>query len=289
MGEMIYVPTTLEEALQIRKETGARPLAGGSDIMVQGKRGIGLCPELPYSVMIISGLDELKGITASEDGSVTIGALATPSEIASSSIVPWHVRKAASGMGAIALRNTATIGGNIGNASPKGDLPQPLILLDAYLVLASERGERTISVDDFIIGAKKTALMDDEIIKSVVIPHSSFTYSYYRKIGMRRANAISKLSLSAAMTVQNGEITDFRASSGAAGPKVIRSRSAEDIIRGRKIDEIPSLKEDFLSAWNDAISPHAMPEYRRHTTRRMLEYFLDEISRGAEPGIIGEE
>ena len=96
MGEMIYVPTTLEEALQIRKETGARPLAGGSDIMVQGKRGIGLCPELPYPVMIISGLDELKGITASEDGPVTIGALTTPSEIASSSIVPWHVRKAAS-------------------------------------------------------------------------------------------------------------------------------------------------------------------------------------------------
>ena len=286
---MTYIPTTLDEALKLRSRIKARPLAGGSDLMVQSRRGIGLAPQFSEPLMIITELGELKGIRKAEDGSVEIGALTTPSEIASSTIVPWHVRQAASGMGAIALRNTATIGGNIGNASPKGDLPQPLILLDAYLVLASERGERTISVDDFIIGAKKTALMDDEIIKSVVIPHSSFTYSYYRKIGMRRANAISKLSLSAAMTVQNGEITDFRASSGAAGPKVIRSRSAEDIIRGRKIDEIPSLKEDFLSAWNDAISPHAMPEYRRHTTRRMLEYFLDEISRGAEPGIIGEE
>lgn len=289
MGEMIYIPTTLEEALRIRKETGAHPLAGGSDIMVQGKRGIGLHPELPYPVMIIISIPELKGITDNGDGTVTIGALTTPSEIASSNIVPWHVRKAAAGMGAIALRNTATIGGNIGNASPKGDLPQPLILLDAEVVLSSESGERRMLLDDFILGAKKTALREDEIIKSVVIPAHSFTYSYYRKIGMRRANAISKLSLSAAAVVKDGEIIDFRASSGAAGPKVIRSREAENILKGHMVAELPELKESFLSAWNDAISPHAMPEYRRHTTRRMLEYFIDEIIRGAEPGIIGED
>lgn len=289
MGEMIYIPTTLEEALRIRKETGAHPLAGGSDIMVQGKRGIGLHPELPYPVMIITLIPELKGITDNGDGTVTIGALTTPSEIASSNIVPWHVRKAAAGMGAIALRNTATIGGNIGNASPKGDLPQPLILLDAEVVLSSESGERRMLLDDFILGAKKTALREDEIIKSVVIPAHSFTYSYYRKIGMRRANAISKLSLSAAAVVKDGEIIDFRASSGAAGPKVIRSREAENILKGHMVAELPELKESFLSAWNDAISPHAMPEYRRHTTRRMLEYFIDEITRGAEPGIIGED
>lgn len=289
MGEMIYIPTTLEEALRIRKETGAHPLAGGSDIMVQGKRGIGLHPELPYPVMIITSIPELKGITDNGDGTVTIGALTTPSEIASSNIVPWHVRKAAAGMGAIALRNTATIGGNIGNASPKGDLPQPLILLNAEVVLSSESGERRMLLDDFILGAKKTALREDEIIKGVVIPAHSFTYSYYRKIGMRRANAISKLSLSAAAVVKDGEIIDFRASSGAAGPKVIRSREAENILKGHMVAELPELKESFLSAWNDAISPHAMPEYRRHTTRRMLEYFIDEIIRGAEPGIIGED
>ena len=289
MGEMIYIPTTLEEALRIRKETGAHPLAGGSDIMVQGKRGIGLHPELSYPVMIITSIPELKGITDNGDGTVTIGALTTPSEIASSNIVPWHVRKAAAGMGAIALRNTATIGGNIGNASPKGDLPQPLILLDAEVVLSSESGERRMLLDDFILGAKKTALREDEIIKSVVIPAHSFTYSYYRKIGMRRANAISKLSLSAAAVVKDGEIIDFRVSSGAAGPKVIRSREAENILKGHMVAELPELKESFLSAWNDAISPHAMPEYRRHTTRRMLEYFIDEIIRGAEPGIIGED
>ncbi len=286
---MTYIPVNLQEALHLRAEKKAKPLAGGSDMMVQAKRGIGLAPEFPFDVMIITGLDELKGIKLLDDGSVEIGALTTPHEIAVSDIVPWHVREAAAGMGAIALRNSATIGGNIGNASPKGDLPQPLILLDASVVLASIRGERKILLDDFILGSKKTALEDDEIIKSVIIPPHDFSYLFYRKIGMRRANAISKLSLSAAAVVKDGEILDFRAASGAAGPRVIRSRDAENIIKGHKVEEIPSLMDVFLDAWNEAISPHAMPLYRRNTTRRMLDYFLTSIHSGAEEGIIEEE
>ena len=286
---MTYVPSTLSEALHLRAEKGARPLAGGTDIMVQSKRGIGLAPELPYPVMIITAIDELKGIRMLSDGYVEIGALTTPAEIASSSLVPWHVRQAAGGMGAIALRDTATIGGNIGNASPKGDLPQPLIMLDAEVVLLSINGERRMRLDDFILGSKKTALASDEIIKSVIIPPHDFTYLFYRKVGMRKANAISKLSLSAAAIVKDGVIEDFRASSGAAGPKVIRSYEAENILKGHKVEELSSLEESFLEAWNNAISPHAMPEYRRNTTRRMLSFFLSAISRDAEPGIIKEE
>ena len=282
-----YVPATLDEALLLRKDTGAVPLAGGTDIMVQGKRGLGLTPELPYPVMILSALkNELGAIRADEDGAVEIGALVTAAEIASSPLVPWHVRMAASSMGAIALRNTATIGGNIGNASPKGDLPQPLILLDAEVVLVSFDGERRMLLDDFILGAKKTDLHDDEIIKSVVIPPHDFTYSYYKKIGMRRANAISKLSLSAAAVVKDGLVVDFRASSGAAGPKVIRSREAESMIIRRPVEDIPEIVPDFLAAWDHAISPHAMPRYRRNTTARMLTRFLEAIVNGEESGII---
>ena len=286
---MTYIPTTLDEALKLRSRIKARPLAGGSDLMVQSRRGIGLAPQFSEPLMIITELGELKGIRKAEDGSVEIGALTTPSEIASSTIVPWHVRQAASGMGAIALRNTATIGGNIGNASPKGDLPQPMILLDAEVVLVSLRGERRMLLDDFILGSKKTALGDDEIIKSVIIPSHDFSYLFYRKIGMRRANAISKLSLSAAAVVKDGEIIDFRASSGAAGPKVIRSREAENILKGHAIGEIPELLPSFLSAWDSAISPHAMPLYRRNTTKRMLSYFLTAINNGDEEGIVSEE
>ncbi len=285
-----YLPETLEEALKLRKETGAILLAGGSDLMVANGMGTGITPAFEKDVLLLAGIKELKGITETAD-TVEIGALTTSAEIAASPIVPELLRDAASRMGAIALRNTATIGGNIGNASPKGDMPQPLILMDAEVVLTSADGERKMLVDDYIIATKKTALRDDEIITKVIIPKPHFTHIFYRKIGMRRANAISKLTLSAAATVKDGLLVDFRASSGAAGPKVMRLRKAEEILIGKKLSELVGCKEEFLDAWNGVISPHAMPEYRRNTTRRMLSFFIDALIAGHPGGCVdvGEE
>ena len=237
-------------------------------------------------MVIISNLKEMKGIRRLDNGWTEIGALTTSREIAESELVHPLVRSAAAGMGAVALRNSATIGGNIANASPKGDTPQPLILLDAEVVLKSVRGERRMKVDDFIISAKKTKLERGELITSILIPPQDFTHYYYRKIGMRRSNAISKLTLSAAATIKDGVLVDFRASSGAAGPKVIRSYSAESILKGKRIEELEGVKEEFLNAWNNAISPHAMPLYRRGATRRMLSYFIDTLISGAPEGRI---
>ena len=279
-----FIPETLEEALRIRKETGATILAGGSDLMVSNSMGAGITPAFRGDVMIITGLKELKGITETAD-TVEIGALTTSAEIAESPIAPELLKDAASRMGAIALRNSATIGGNIGNASPKGDMPQPLILLDAEVVLQSVDGERRMKVDDFIIKTKVTAIHDDELITKVVIPPQTFTHIFFRKIGMRRSNAISKLTLSAAANIQGGVVVDFRASSGAAGPKVERSREVESLLIGHKVEELPELKGAFLDAWcNEVIKPHAMPEYRRNATRRMLEYFIDALVAGHPEG-----
>ena len=279
-----FMPQTLEEALEIRKNYHAVILAGGSDLMVSKSMGAGITPAFDSPVMILTGVKELKGIRKNDDGSVEIGALTTSAEISASDLVHPLLKDAASRMGAIALRNSATIGGNIGNASPKGDMPQPLILLDAKVVLKSREAERILPVDEFILGSKKTALADDEIITKVILPPQSFTHIFFRKIGMRRANAISKLTLSAAATVQDGVVVDFRASSGAAGPKVARSRKAEEILIGKKLSELPQVKEEFLDAWNGVISPHAMPEYRRNTTRRMLAYFIDALASGHSEG-----
>lgn len=279
-----FMPQTLKEALEIRKNYHAVILAGGSDLMVSKSMGAGITPAFDAPVMILTGVKELQGISKAADGSVEIGALTTSAQITASELVHPLLKDAASRMGAIALRNSATIGGNIGNASPKGDMPQPLILLDAKVVLKSVDGERIIPVDEFILGSKKTALSEDEIITKVIVPPQDFTHIFYRKIGMRRANAISKLTLSAAATVKDGIVTDFRASSGAAGPKVARSRKAEEILIGKKLSELPQVKEEFLDAWNGVISPHAMPEYRRNSTRRMLAYFIDALASGHPEG-----
>jgi len=279
-----YMPDTLDEALSIMASEDVIVLAGGSDLMVSGFNGTGVDPTFNKSVMIISPLKELKGITKREDGSVVIGALTTSREIASSELVHPLVRDAASRMGAVALRNSATIGGNIANASPKGDCPQPLILLDSYVILKSVDGEREVKVDDFILGAKKTARKPNELITAVVIPPSKFTHYFYKKIGMRRANAISKLTLSCGAEIKNVVVVDFRASSGAAGPKVMRSRQAEEILIGKTLSELQGVEDEFLDAWNNVISPHAMAEYRRNTTRRMLKYFIDELRSGHPEG-----
>ena len=279
-----FLPQTLAEALKIRKEFGAIPLAGGSDLMVTGSRGAGITPEFAKPVVILAGLSELKGIRKLADGTVEIGALCTSHEIAENPDVHPLLRDAASRMGAIALRNIATIGGNIGNASPKGDMPQPLILLDAEVVLENVDGQRRMKVDDYIIATKKTAIHDDELITKVIIPKTDFTHIFFRKVGMRRANAISKLTLSAAAKIENGVVMDFRASSGAAGPKVMRSRQAEELLIGKKVSELADCKEEFLDAWNGVISPHAMPEYRRNTTRRMLSHFIDALIAGHPAG-----
>lgn len=280
MVETCYMPKDLGEALRIRKETGAHPIAGGTDLMVAHRRGTGVIPKFPWPVMIITRLDELKGIR--EDGQgVSIGAGATCHDIEACSLLPYQVRKAASLMGAQSLRNLATIGGNICNASPKGDLPVPLIMLDALVELVSATSRRTMLLDEFITGPKKTALREDELLYRVIIPRPEVlpTYLWYRKIGTRRANAISKLSMSAAIAFdEHGVVTDFRIANGASGPKVARSRQVEQLLIGLEASAILSRLEEVLDAYDAILSPQAMPQYRRGTTRSMLAHFLTEAS-----------
>jgi xanthine dehydrogenase FAD-binding subunit len=288
MVETSYIPKDLDEALRLRKETGAKPIAGGTDLMVSYRRGTGVVPKFPWPVMIISQMADFKGISL-EDGEISIGAGCTCHEIEISDLVPWPIRRAASLMGAQSLRNLATIGGNVCNASPKADLPVPLLMLDARLELASVSGVRQISLNDFLVGPKKTALRDDELLMRVIIPaiEPAFTYLWYRKIGTRRANAISKLSLSAAITIDaEGMVTDFRSASGAAGPRIARNRQVEEMLMGISVTEIEGRLPTFLEAYDGILSPQAMPEYRRSSTRLMLEHFLRTVSTRPEQCII---
>lgn len=277
MVETCYMPKDLTEALRIRKETQAHPIAGGTDLMVTYRRGTAVTPRFPWPVMIISQLEEIKGITANER-ELSIGAGTTCHVIEDSPLVPYQVRKAASLMGAQSLRNLATIGGNICNASPKADLSVPLIMYDARVELASATGMRQMLLDQFITGPKKTALGDDELLVRIIIPipEQPFSYLWYRKIGTRRANAISKLSMSAALRIEeNGVIADFRCANGASGPKVARSREVETMLIGLPLDNLAQALPSFLDAYDAILSPQAMPYYRRSSTRRMLTYFLE--------------
>lgn len=272
---MCYIPKTLQEALEIKSKHDVIILAGGSDLMVSNKRTLGLTPTFNKPVMIVRNLPELKKIYINEKGECCIGSGCTSAQIAENTMCPWHLRQAASRMGAVALRNSATIGGNIANASPKGDTPGPLYLLDARVKLSSISGEREVLVSDFIVKFRTIDLHPDEMITEVIVPYSEddFDYIFWHKVGTRKANAISKITLSQAIKFNDdGTVKDYRVSATATGAKTNRSRDVENILIGKELT--PSLIEDVINGFDNVISPRAMPEFRREATRRMIRRFL---------------
>lgn len=283
MGVNCYLPKTLDEALEIRKNHDTIIMAGGSDLMVSAFRGTGITPHFDKDVIIIRSLKELNGINKNEKGELEIGACTTSREIASSPLVPWILRQAAGKMGAIGLRNSATIGGNIANASPKGDTPGPEYLLDARVVVKSaDRGEREIPVNEFVLKLKTVALEKDEIITKIIIPYSDddFDYFFYHKIGRRYANAISKLTLCSLIKLDKNKVVDFRLATTACGVKTNRSREVEKILIGKNVSEIPSVIDDITTAFDTLLTPRAMPEYRKYSTKSMISDFLLNVSNG---------
>lgn len=276
MEEMkCYIPKTLEEALEIKSRHDVMVLAGGSDLMVSHKRTLGITPKFDKPVMIVRNLPELRRIYINDKGECCIGAGCTSAQIAESPICPWHLRQAASRMGAVALRNSATIAGNIANASPKGDTPGPLYMLDARVKLSSVSGSREVLVSDFIVKFRTIDLRPDEMITEVIVPLSEddFDYVFWHKVGTRKANAISKITLSQAIKFNaDGSVRDYRVAATATGAKTNRSRDVESIVIGKHLT--PELIEDVVKGFDDVISPRAMPEFRREATRRMIRRFL---------------
>ena len=275
-----YLPKTLKEALEIKAKVDVLPLAGGSDLMVSHKRTLGLTPVFEKPVMIIRNLPELKGIYLNEKGECCIGAGCTSAEIAENELCPWHLRQAASRMGAIGLRNSATIAGNLANASPKGDTPGPLYLLDARVKLSSLRGDREELVSDFIVKYRTIDLQPDELITQIIVPLSEddFDYIFWHKVGTRKANAISKITLSQAIrfAADGKTVEDFRLSATSTGSKTNRSRDVEKLLIGREITD--ETIESVVDGFDRIISPRAMPEFRREATRRMIRRFLTEAA-----------
>lgn len=272
---MCYIPKTLEEALDIKSKHDVIVLAGGSDLMVSNKRTLGLTPKFDKPVMIVRNLSELKNIYINDKGECCIGSGCTSAQIAESTLCPWHLRQAASRMGAVALRNSATIAGNIANASPKGDTPGPLYMLDARVKLSSVFGSREVLVSDFIVKFRTIDLKPDEMITEVIVPLSEddFDYVFWHKVGTRKANAISKITLSQAIKFNaDGTVKDYRVAATATGAKTNRSREVESIVIGKRLT--PQLIEDVVNGFDGVISPRAMPEFRREATRRMIRRFL---------------
>lgn len=268
MSFAFYRPACVEEAVALAQTLGptTRFIAGGTDLIIQLNRQ----QQAPEHVIDLTLLRGLNGITeASEE--ITIGALTTHKQIERHVAFQNTLKalaEAARVIGGHQIRNIATIGGNIANASPAADLLPPLLAFDARLDLVGPDGTRELPLRDFLIGPRRTARIPEEIIRSVRFLKPAYeSASVFLKAGRRKAMEISVVSVATQITLDPAKnvCRDARIAIGAAAPTALRIADAEGLLRDSAADDEVFEQAGKLSA--AVISPvddvRASAEYRR--------------------------
>jgi CO/xanthine dehydrogenase FAD-binding subunit len=263
----------------------ARPLAGGTDLMVALTGELG---EPPASLVDLWAIDALRGI-AIEGDALSLGALTTYTDIRRSALCREHVPalvEAAATIGAAQIQNRGTLGGNAANASPAGDTLPVLLAADARFVLGSERGEREVRAAEFWPAYRRTALARDELIVRIRIPLIADREMRFRKVGTRRAQAISKVVLAVAWRAAGGGASgggpvvwrDVRVALGSVAATPIRAAAAEAALEGRPpTPEVADRAAEVLAAELSPIDDvRSTAEYRRLVAARVLHRLVRE-------------
>jgi CO/xanthine dehydrogenase FAD-binding subunit len=271
-------PRDLAAALsRMAAEPGVwKPFAGGTDLMVLLEAG-----KLPHKKFLnIWNLQELRGIAVTPEH-VTLGALTTYAEVQRHEILAREfplLCRAAAETGSVATQNRGTLGGNIANASPAADSPPALIVYGAEIEIVSAGGARWVSYPSFHSGYKKMNLQAGELIRRIRLARTHAAWKqYFRKVGTRRAQAISKICFVAVARVEGGRIVEVRIALGSVAPTVLRAVRAEELLRGQQP------RGAALQAAQDALDAEIAPiddmrstaRYRRNVARNLLAEFVE--------------
>ena len=274
----VVSPRSLAEAYAILAGAPHRPVAGGTDLLVLLTGEIGPAPE---RVIDLWRVEELRGIRV-RDGVLEIGALTTYTQIRRSDDCAAHAPSlvaAAATIGAAQIQNRGTIGGNVMNASPAGDTLPVLLALDAALVVGGPGGERTIPASEFWPAYRKTALRDGELLLRVRIPLVEGRHQAFRKVGTRRAQAISKVVLAASWR-RDPAWRDVRIAFGSVAATPVRAAAAEHALEGaaatpEAIDRAVAALLGELHPIDDVRSTAA---YRLEVAGRILRRMLEDAT-----------
>jgi CO/xanthine dehydrogenase FAD-binding subunit len=278
----LRVPGSLTEALALlANEPGVwQPFAGGTDLMVLLEAG-----KLPHKRFLsVSKLDDLRGIEATA-AYVTLGALTTYAEIQKNPALQAEfplLCTAARETGSVATQNRGTLGGNIVNASPAADSPPALLAYDAEVELVSQRGARWLPYHGFHSGYKKMKIETDELLRAIRLPRRTAAWrQYYRKVGTRKAQAISKVCFAGAALVEDGVIRDVRIALGSVAPIVLRAVETEQALRGQKITTavVTVAKETLVREIAPIDDIRSTAPYRLRVAQNLLEEFLSQLSK----------
>jgi xanthine dehydrogenase FAD-binding subunit len=271
-----FAAATLDDAYRLLGDTGGRVIAGGTDVIVQMQRGV-----FPAKTLIdVSRITDLRFIR--EEGCrIHIGALTTYADVLASPLLreaaPALVQAAAT-VGAPQTRSRGTVGGNIGNASPAGDLLPPLLALDATVTLASAAGTRALLLNEMLVGPRRTRLAAGEIIHSASFERMpSPAGAVFLKLGNRSGMAISVVNAAVVLALDGlGKITVGRVALGAVAPRAVRCPHAEALLARQSPDA--ALFEEAARAVQADIAPisdiRGTVAYRRQAAERLVNRAL---------------
>jgi CO/xanthine dehydrogenase FAD-binding subunit len=281
----IDVPRRLFDAYELLASGHAAgaapvPVAGGTDLMVQIT---GELREPPARMLDLSRIEELRGI-ALDRGALVLGARTTYTEIRRSTLCREHLPalvECAATIGAAQIQNRGTLGGNLANASPAGDTLPIFLATDATILVGGQRGERRIRAGEFFTGYRQTALAPDELILHVEIPLPTGRQVRFRKVGTRRAQAISKVVMAVAWRDPRGSgWVDVRVALGSVAPTPIRAPATEAVLEGAT--PTPEVADRAAETLAGELAPiddvRSTADYRRTVAARVLHRLLREAA-----------
>ncbi len=281
-------PSTAEEALAIlaRHRERARLIAGGTDLVLEMRRGVRTGVEMLVDISRVGGLDRIE---QDSEGIIHLGPLVTHADVVASDLA-WSralpLAQASLEVGAPPLQARSTVVGNLVTASPANDTISALTALDAWLTIRSERGERRESLADFYPGIRRTTLASDEMVAGVSFPGLSDGQSgVFVKLGLRMAQAISVVHMALFLERDAEGVTNqARIALGSVAPVIVRSPGAEEALLGRELDETTIAAAARAAA--EGISPiddlRGTADYRRWTTEVMVRRALTALANGDE-------
>ncbi len=290
----IFQPASLREASLLMKEkgSGGRFLAGGTDLVIAIKEK-GLKPKY---VIDLKKIPALSGIRQEPDGAIVIGALTTMREVETSPVIckrfPFLARSAAE-VGSIQIRNRATIGGNMANATPSADVAPGLLVLDARARIAGTDRERTIDLEKFFLGPGQTTMSSEEILTAIVLPPSPPGLAgEYIKFSPREMMDLAYVGIAVALVVSKKErrCEHVRIALGAVSPTPMRARAAESILANQVLTEetVERASQEAAKESKPISDVRSSADYRREMVRAMTRRALLNAASGKPPATWAE-
>lgn len=282
----LFIPTGLAEALAfLAQNPTAKPLAGGTDIIVDMRRK----QAENVTLMALSKLEELKGIRRRQDGVIEIGALTTFTELADSPLIAAEfpmLKTAARSMGGPQIQNVATIGGNICNGATSADSAPALMALNAVMVLQGEAGTRRVGITDFYEGPGKVKRQPGELLLHMEIPPAASARrgDCYLKFSTRKAMDLALVSCAATCCLNpDGTVLEAALALGVSAPTPIRAYEAERFLNGKRVsaEVLDRAAELGLSAASPRSSWRASKEYREHMIGTLIKQAFEAAYRNA--------